>query len=268
MSDDSPKYRDCGEGIFGSAADDPAPTQEDDMLPYSLQLLSDALPKVEIPTERFDPNGEWEHNYAIWIPSRGKDFKSEPAGSLRIRRRLTPDGNIRLVVTQIVRMKDVNGSGRSKAAITCVNDKLCAPIRWQIDSEVDNPDGKQVRLTSVSISGEASGGSITLDGKKITASERLSSSWSLFDAVQRLPFDAKELRFDMLEEMELLKPDQMLWAGETAEMEIGGRKTRLHSFEQIGWGILPFTYWIDDNHRLIVAVSQRRAYLLGSASSK
>ena len=222
------------------------------MLPYSLRHLSDALPGIEVSAKPFDPEGEWEHNYAIWNPSRGKGFKSAVAGSFRIRKRLTTDGDTRLQVTQVIKMQGVNGTGNTKASITCAADDLAAPIRWKIDSEVVDPNGKQVKLTAVSGSGE----------KKVSG--RLSSSWSLFDAVQRLPFDAKELRFDMLEELELLRPDQILWPGETAEIEVGRRKVRLHSFEQIGTGILPMTYWLDDEHRLIIAVNERRAFILGA----
>lgn len=224
------------------------------MLPYSLVALTDCLPGIHVPTEPFDPNGEWDLRYAMWNPSRGKSFKSEPSGSLRIRRRLTPDGHIRLQVTQVIKMQTTNGSGITKAGVTCKADDLATPIRWKVDSEILDLKGKQVPLTAVSISGEE-------DAK---TSRKLTSNWSLFDAVQRLPFDSRELRFDMLEEMELLRPDQILWPGETAEVKIGGRKIRLYSFEHIGRGILPFTYWLNDNHRLIIAVGGRRAFLLDS----
>ncbi len=224
------------------------------MLPYSLDLLSDCLPGVHVPTEPFDPNGEWESNYVMWNPARSQSTKSELAGSLRIRRRLTPDGEIRLQVTQIIKMAGTNGSGKTRAGVTCAADDLSTPLRWKIDSEILDPNGKQVKLTAVSISGE----------EAIHASRRLSSNWSLFDAVQRLPFDAKELRFDMLEELELSRPEQRLFPGETAEVELGGRMTKLHSFEHIGRGILPTTYWLDDRHRLLIAVGGRRAFLLDS----
>lgn len=223
------------------------------MRPYSLNLLRDALTGVEAPTGPFDPGGEWSHSYVMWNPARAvKNAKSEKAGSLRIRKKLTADGKIRLQVTQIVKMQGTNGLGISKALVTCTADDLSTPIRWSVDSEIMDTKGKQVPLTAISISGE----------NKETG--KLSSNWSLFDAVQRLPFDAGELRFEMLEEMELRKPDQILWPRETAEIELGGRKVKLHSFEQIGTGVLPFTYWLDDEHRLIAVVNQRRAYLLDS----
>lgn len=244
------------------------------MLPYSLAPLSDALTGMKAPAGTFDSNGEWEHSYIMWNPARAvKNAESARAGNLRIRKRLTPDGKIRLQVAQIIQMQGVNGSGKTKATVTCAKDELCTPMTWKIDSEIISPAGKQVHLTATGVTGEADKGNVLLHAEKdmrIKASERLSSNWSLFEAVQRLPFDAGELRFDMLEELELLKPEHRLFPGAGAEVEIGGRMVRLHSFEQLGRGILPMTYWLDDQHRLIVAVNQRRAYLfdLGMGGAK
>lgn len=224
--------------------------------PYSLELLRDCLPDIRVPAEPFDPEGEWEHKYAIWNPARSRSTKSALAGSLRIRKRLTDHGDIRLQVTQVIRMQGANGTGNATADITCDPNDLATPTRWKVDSEVLDAKGTQVPLTAISTSGSL----------PTLLTRKMSCSWSLFDAVQRLPFDAKELRFDMLEEMELLRPDQILRPGEAAQVRIGGRMMKLRSFEQIGTGILPFTYWLDENHRLIVAVSQRRAYLLDAGT--
>ena len=224
------------------------------MLPYSLDLLSDRLEGIHVPTEPFDPNGEWVHNYSIWNSARARNAKSEPLGSLRIHRRLMPNGNIRLQVTEAARMSS-KCSGVVKAAVTCKADDLATPIQWKVDSEVLDPQSKQVPLTAIGVSNSA-------DKMKVTG--RISSNWSLFDAVQRLPFDSRTTEFTLLEELELVKPDQKLSAGQTAEVELGGRLVKLHSFEQIGQGILPVTYWLDDQHRLIIATGGRRSYLLDS----
>ena len=224
------------------------------MLPYSLELLSDCLAGIHVPTEPFDPNGEWVHDYSIWNSARAVNAKSERLGSLHIHRRLMPNGNIRLQVTEIAGLAK-SGSGVMKAGVSCKADDLTTPIQWKTDSEVLDPQGKQVALTAIGVSNSAD---------KMKVSGLLSSNWSLFDAVQRLPFDSKTIEFTLLEELELVKPDQKLSTGATAEVELGGRMVKLHSFEQIGRGILPITYWLDDNHRLIIATGGRRSYLLDS----
>ena len=40
------------------------------------------------------------------------------------------------------------------------------------------------------------------------------------------------------------------------------KKISLQRFEQIGHGILPYEYWLDKNHRLVIAVTGPRAYIL------
>jgi hypothetical protein len=225
------------------------------MLPYSLELLSDRLKGIHVPAEPFDPNGEWVHDYSIWNSARAVDAKSERLGSLRIHRRLMPNGNIRLQVTEVAMMPGPKGSGVMKAGVSCKADDLCTPIQWKTDSDVLDPQGKEVPLTAIGVSNRAD---------KLKASGRLSSNWSLFDVVQRLPFDSKTIEFTLLDELALVKPDQKLSAGQTAEVELGGRMVKLHSFEQIGRGILPITYWLDDQHRLIIATGGRRSYLLDS----
>lgn len=237
------------------------------MLPYSLELLSDCLPGIRVPDEPFDPNREWQADYIMWSPARGRSAKSERMGSLHIRRRVTPGARIRLQLTQVIQMAGTNGQGITKAGVTCEKDALSTPIKWQVTSEINDPQGKAVKFAAANISGEASQESIVLHREKdsrIKVSAALTSNWSLLEAVQRLPFDSKALEFDMLEELELLKPGQRLAPGASTEAELGGRKMKLHSFEQTGRGILPWTYWLDNAHRLIVAVSARRAFLLDS----
>jgi hypothetical protein len=158
---------------------------------------------------------------------------------------------------QVTNMAGKNGSGRTKTGVTCKADALATPMQWKTDFEVLDPQGRTVPLTAISTSGRSA---------DIKISGPLNSDWSLLDAVQRLPFDSKPLEFTMLEELELLRPKQRLSAGATAEAELGGRTVKLHSFEQLGRGILPITYWLDENHRLIIAVGGRRALLLESVT--
>ena len=68
----------------------------------------------------------------------------------------------------------------------------------------------------------------------------------------------------MLEDLELLKPGQRLYYAGSDEFPVGGKQMKLHSFEQLGWGIIPYTYWLDESHRLIVAIGSLRAYVLDS----
>ena len=65
----------------------------------------------------------------------------------------------------------------------------------------------------------------------------------------------------MLEDLDLFKPEQSLRPVGAVTLELGGRQVRLHGFRQIGRGILPTHYWLDDEHRLIAAAGALRAFI-------
>lgn len=43
---------------------------------------------------------------------------------------------------------------------------------------------------------------------------------------------------------------------------LGEKTLSLHVFEQTGHGVLPWRWWLDDQHRVLLAAGGRRAYLL------
>jgi ATP synthase F1 gamma subunit len=61
----------------------------------------------------------------------------------------------------------------------------------------------------------------------------------------------------LLEEMDLLKRNQRLTFAET----ITFKQLRLTSYEQIGDGVLPFHYWVDERHRVLFVLSGQRSYI-------
>lgn len=234
-------------------------------LPYSLDILSDYLPNVTPPEGSFDPTGDWDHRYTMWIALRGIHGKSHKGGALRIRRSATSSGGAELAISQVT--GPMGGGGRishTTAQAICDTDRLTTPRKWRIENRLVDPNGRQVDLTQARISGESKSGQVALRGRKTDTLKMpgpFTSSWSLFDAVQRLPFDAQPIRFDMLEDLDLPKPGQRLAPGPSVELTLGARSVRLHSFEQTGYGILPYTYWLDDAHRLLMAVGGVRTFI-------
>ena len=102
------------------------------------------------------------------------------------------------------------------------------------------------------------------DGRivKRKVAEHLSCDWCLFEAVQRLEFDKKELpTFDMLEGLSLLRQDQHLSYRDVYAQKVGAKTANLCKFDQLGRGILPYEYWLDTKHRLLVVTSMNKAYI-------
>ena len=235
------------------------------MLPHSLNIIRDYLDNYQPPIGSFDPSAEWEHRYVMWIALRGNAGKSWPGGALNIRRRLGESGRIKLEVDQVTSLRGPGGTGHTRATLTCASDRLSTPQTWEIESEIVNNQGQSVDYTRVKVNGEVASGKIVCRGaaeRRMKAPKSFASNWSLFDAVQRLPLDAKPISFDLLEDLELLKPNHRLEYRQSVELKLGERTARLHGFEQIGEGILPYMYWLDEQHRLLFAVGGLRTFLL------
>ena len=91
----------------------------------------------------------------------------------------------------------------------------------------------------------------------------VTSDWCLFDAVQRLPFDkSANTKFNVFERLTVLKENQRLYYRENIKYQFKNLNLPLHSFLQIGSGVLPYEYWLDKNHRLLMATSGDRLYIM------
>jgi len=265
-------------------------------LPRSLSKVSACLEGFTPPVGSFDPHGAWEHRYAVWVlfPAQSGSV-IQRAGALRLRREPSGRDAATLDVTLSTTMGGRVGSGYYvHARLTCATDRLATPRSWELKScMLDAATGRAVDLTETQQTGQVAGGMIRrqtvgnalrgvppsqaerngteaipyLGGRgkverTVPAPKALSSNWSLFDALQRLPGNNVEpLAFDMLEEMDLLKPNQRLAYRRSLELPLSDQKVKLHCFEHLGEGILPYEYWLDDQRRLLIAVSGMRAFI-------
>ena len=183
--------------------------------------------------------------------------KQGAAGFLEIRHEPTARGAVLHVETHIAHD---NGGQQTRATVQCRTDALCTPQSWQQESLMFDAAGQPIASTRVTQRATIGNGGIAIDSngrrRVLKVSGPLATNWGLFDAVQRLaPKDTH--RFTVLEEMDLIKPNQQLSAGESATFH----DLRLTSYEQTGDGVLPFHYWLDDQHRVLFVLSGQRAYI-------
>ena len=93
-------------------------------------------------------------------------------------------------------------------------------------------------------------------------SERFTADWCLFDAVQRLPFGTDDVcEFDLLESLTAWKPGQRLCYRGKMPATWGKQPARLHCFQQLGMGVWPYEYWLDEQHRMVMAITGARVYI-------
>jgi len=228
-----------------------------------LDIIARVLERFRPPRDRFDPNGPWQSAYGVYTLAG----QGALAGKLRIERGAVSEDRF---VLKMVYEKSLPGHLQQvEAEIHCRNDELGTPVRWTLTSEIRDRAGNAIRNTKLKKSAVAEKGYIEIDdgrGKRqIDVESGCTTNWVLFDAVQRLPRRKFEpLRFTMLDHFDQVKAGQSISYRETIDVMLGGRAVRLHGFDHLGEGIVPWVYWVDDLGRLLFAVSGLAGYLLNA----
>ena len=243
--------------------------------PLTPQLLHElkALGKIPQTPAHFKPDGNWVNTYRIWACHGYRESGNYNVGFVRFRRaaagtneKLSLEVHQEVVETDgMVSVIDTN--------IRCLNNQLATPVRWHlwslfIDSDTQPLDElkteENVIIKQDTMFIETGGQTLK---RKVPG--RLTSDWGIFEAVQRLKFNKESsLDFNMLEGLSVLKEGQRLSYRGVYPMRIGDQDVRLHCFHQLGRGILPYNYWLDENHRLVAAISMNKAYILDEQAEK
>jgi hypothetical protein len=220
--------------------------------PLTPTLLNELSALRDFPpsSEDFKPDGNWINTYRIWTCHGYRESGNENVGYLRIKRLIDSDSSIVLKVHQEILQADALVN-IVEATIECRNNQLASPIQWRVSSRFIDSDSIPISQLSSNETGSAGVG---LNGS--------SCDWCLFEAVQRLEFNRQtSLNFDMLEGLSLLKKDQHLSYRGLFPTKIGDENIPLHCFVQLGNGILPCEYWLDNHHRLLLVTSMNKAYI-------
>ena len=239
-------------------------------LPRDWAALGARLDSWTPPQGAFDPNAAWSLRYArhALVPEINGGPGGGPAGSLTIEQKPAPDG-VTLLVTESVAAGF--SSPATAAEILCARDALLTPRCWSLS--VRWLSGPLARLRPAELdqtrSGRADGKDLLFQASKEhrrPAPAQWTGFWNLFAALPRLPFEAASvLTFDLFEDLELHKPGQRLAYVGPQAVELLGQTLALHVFEQTGRGVLPWRWWLDSQHRVLLAAGGRRAYLLDAA---
>jgi hypothetical protein len=190
------------------------------------------------------------NKYRIWTCHGYRESGNQDVGFVRIERINGPSNLFTLKVHQSVVQTDgiVNVVD---AIIECRANQLASPTKWQVSSRFIGADGRDIpELASKQNSVAAEG------------ADRVTCDWCLFEAVQRLAFhEQSSLSFGLLEGLSLSKLRHNLSYRGVYPAKTSGPKM-LHCFVQVGSGILPTEYWLDDSHRLLMVCSMNKAHIL------
>jgi len=224
------------------------------LMPDMLKELG-AVRGFPLPSGDFAPDTNWEHTYRIWTCHGYRESGNDNVGYLRIRRTANSSEQLTLDVYQTVVQSDALVN-IVEAKVKCRKNPLASPIAWELESrfvDADNNELPQLRCR---------------ENSRVTGAADTTSDWCLFEAVQRLAFDRQtSLSFNLLEGLSLSKSGQHLFYRGVYPTKIPGAD-RLHCFVQLGSGILPTEYWLDDSHRLLAVTSMNKAYIFDAESEK
>lgn len=237
--------------------------------PRDWAALGPRLDRWTPPQGTFDPAAAWSLRYVrhALIPDPSGAYGGGPAGSLALD--VKPDAN-----AVALRAAEAVQAGftimTTEAEVICAPDALLTPRTWtlKVGWKAGPLSGMATDGMPQTRTGRADGKGLVFQANKerrAPAPAQWTGFWNLFAALPRLPFDAKSvLTFDLFEDLELHKPTQRLaYVGQQA-VALSGRTFDLHVFEQTGCGVLPWRWWLDGQHRVLLAAGGRRAYLLDS----
>ncbi len=234
---------------------------------FTLDAVAPFLRRFQPPDGDFDTGRDWQLSWGVYTMGaiRGP---GGPAGTLKIARKDLANETAALTIDY---RKAAPGGFRQQvtAELRCRTDRLCTPLNWTYAAKIVDRAGTPIEVTSLKKSATVTDGVVEIaDGRhrrRIELPKQYTVNWSLFEAVGRLPREQFDpLRFAMLDHFDQLKPDQVLSFRGTHNVLLGTRTVPLHSYGQIGQGIVPWVYWVDRSGRLLFAVSGLEAYLLQS----
>ena len=186
----------------------------------------------------FRASGDWILRYRIFGCHGYAGAGNATVGALRLQR--MAGDPFQLKVHQ--RIVHANGQEILDVEMTCRTNEIASPLAWTLTRRCLDTEGKEIAGLETS-------------QKRNNSSASVTSDFSLMEAVQRLPFANPKLApFDILEEMAVLRPAHRLFFD-------GDRR-----FHHTGSGLLPYQYWLDERHRLLLVVTQWRAYILDDAA--
>jgi len=259
---------------------------------FPLNMIKGGLGGFALPEGPFDPEGAWESVYAIATLAGNYNR----VGELRLKR--TPGKRGRFVLTlEHTKVSPGEYRQRTSAELECRPDPMSTPTRWSFASETQDRHGNPVPSATLRKWAVAKKRQIRFDddghsARRVDTPDAFTVNWALFDAVQRLPREAfGPLLFTLIDHFDQPKGQQTLSFRTSVRLMLGGRcvkrqqymelekgrirKThwaregdrpvRLHAYDHVGRGIVPWVYWVDASGRLLFAVAGLEAYVLQSS---
>ena len=221
-----------------------------------LDRMLPVLDAYQPPGSEFEAQREWEQTYELFSAPMGPFWTN---GELRLRRQSSAGGGCR--ITADCRRRGSPGfSFFVHAEFECTAGAPAPVLRWTSSSKMAAAAGDAPYLNSgLSKQGRVSGGMMEVRTGSQALRTRVHGAclakWCLIDAIQRLPRERGPHSFSLLDEVDEVRPGHELRYRGEEQVAMGGGTRALGVFEHLGAGVIPASYWIDGQNRVLFVVS-------------
>ncbi|MCF6358909.1 MAG: sulfatase-like hydrolase/transferase [Draconibacterium sp.] len=227
-------------------------------VPITPELLTEQG-KLDVPAPqgKFNPEGEWEQTWKIWLPGRGNP--NEGSGFLKVKKELTNNqSKIEYQVQQLI-SENSRWGHFTNANISASNNLSGSSVKWE----------KGAQFFSPFKTGNKSHSELNLyqegfnTGNSNNEPDNFISNFTLFDAVQRMSVQGIDhLDFTLLDELDKVKTKHSIVFSEETTIRFAGATQKVRCYEETGRGLLPWKYYVDTQGRMLLAISGMRVYIL------
>lgn len=227
-------------------------------IPITPELLAEqGKLDVSDPGGEFNPMGEWEQTWKIWLPGRGKP--NQKSGYLKLHR--MPDAKGKELSYEVIHVISENNSWlhSSRASIMALNDSWGSTVKWRKSTRFHTSLASgSVHLKELDSYTEGSS-----DPHSTHTLVHSIPSYTVFDAVQRMSFEnVTSLDFTLLDELDKVKKNHLIRFVKKASINFAGADRNVKIYAETGEGLLPWKYYVDEKGRLLLAISGMRTYIL------
>ncbi len=215
------------------------------------------------------PAERWEYACHGLIPDRRGNPGGTEIGSLTIERRPRGDAwTLRVVeetrvgftTMQVTAQIETGGTG------------LWTPTAWRVAVRWTTKEPARAKAGELDqdFAGRVENGRLVWSapqGRSRPAPRTWTDLWCLFAALSQTNFPALPQEFDMTEQLDAWKPGQRLTDAGVVKVTVGGTERPWRVIEQVGRGVMPWRWWLDEGGRVVMAAGDRKLWLRTSVSA-
>jgi len=218
--------------------------------PPAIEPITGFLPSFRGVSDDSVDSGEYELTYTavIWagVDSKTNRSQTREGGSLVLKHR--QDGSRSLYT---VDQKRQHGRRINHLYADCISAGLNGALMgWRVTSSfLEARTGNKVPELTLAEKGTVQGNVIRLtDGRtdaEFLATGPVLSQWNVLGMLGKGAFERTPVRFDLMHELSVFKPGQMLKYTGEVQVPLAAGDVSLHCYAQTGYGVLPTHYLVD-----------------------